>query len=40
LAGTAALLAGWGVFIGLNRYAEELEAEAMKEAKREDGKLK
>lgn len=35
-----ALLAGWGVFIRLNRYAEELEPEAMQEAKREDQKLK
>lgn len=34
------LLAGWGVFIRLNRYAEELEPEAMREAKREDHKLK
>ena len=33
------LLAGWGVFIRLNRYAEELEPEAMAEAKREDRKL-
>jgi hypothetical protein len=33
------LLAGWGVFIRLNRYAEELEPEAMAEAKREDQKL-
>jgi hypothetical protein len=40
LGGTAVLLAGWGVFIRLNRYAEELEPEAMKEAKREDRKLK
>lgn len=40
LAGTAALLAGWGIFIRLNRYAEELEPEAMKEAKKEDEKLK
>lgn len=40
LLGTAALLAGWGVFIRLNRYAEELEPEAMEEAKREDQKLK
>ena len=37
---TAVLLAGWGVFIRLNRYAEELEPEAMAEAKREDQKLK
>lgn len=35
-----ALLAGWGVFIRMNRYAEELEPEAMAEAKREDKKLK
>lgn len=33
-------LASWGVFIRLNRYAEELEPEAMKEAKKEDKKLK
>jgi hypothetical protein len=36
---TAALLAGWGVFVKLNRAAEELEPEAMEEAKREDRKL-
>jgi preprotein translocase subunit SecG len=35
-----ALLAGWGAFIWLNRAAEELEPEAMQEAKREDRKLK
>jgi len=34
------LLAAWGVFIHLNRSAEELEPEAMAEAKREDEKLK
>ena len=34
------LLAGWGVFVRLNRYAEELEPEAMQEAKKEDRKLK
>jgi Ni/Fe-hydrogenase subunit HybB-like protein len=33
------LLAGWGIFVRLNRYAEELEPEAMQEAKREDRKL-
>ena len=33
------LLVGWGVFIRLNRFAEELEPEAMKQAKREDQKL-
>lgn len=37
---TGALLAGWGVFIGLNRAAEELEPEGMAEAKSEDRKLK
>lgn len=35
-----ALLAGWGAFIWLNRSAEEIEPEAMQEAKREDRKLK
>jgi len=34
------LLAGWGVFIRMNRYAEDLEPEAMAEAKREDSKGK
>jgi hypothetical protein len=33
------LLIGWGAFIRFNRYAEELEPEAMAEAKREDQKL-
>lgn len=36
---TGALLAGWGVFVRMNRYAEELEPEAMAKAKREDSKL-
>jgi hypothetical protein len=40
IAATALLLAAWGVFIHLNRSAEELEPEAMAEAKREDRKLK
>ena len=40
LVGTAALLSAWGVFIRLNATAEELEPEAMQEAKREDEKLK
>ncbi|NMM07322.1 hypothetical protein [Polaromonas sp.] len=40
LAAVAVLLAAWGVFIRLNRYAEELEPEAMADAKREDRKLK
>jgi hypothetical protein len=35
----AALLAAWGLFIRLNRSAEELEPEAMAEAKREDDKI-
>jgi hypothetical protein len=34
------LLASWGVFVRLNRYAEELEPEAMQEAKGEDRKLR
>ena len=34
------LLAGWGIFIRMNRYAEELEPEAMAAAKLEDEKLK
>ncbi|MBB3259009.1 hypothetical protein F4827_003883 [Paraburkholderia bannensis] len=36
---TAALLAAWGVFVHLNRSAEELEPEAMEKAKREDAKV-
>ena len=39
VASTALLLAAWGVFIHLNRSAEELEPEAMAEAKSEDRKL-
>ena len=35
----AAMLAAWGVFIKLNRAAEELEPEAMEKAKREDAKV-
>jgi len=35
----AVLLIGWGAFIWFNRAAEELEPEAMKEAKSEDKKL-
>ena len=35
----ALLLAGWGAFIALNRGAEQLEPEAMREAKREDRKI-
>ena len=33
------LLAAWGIFIKLNRSAEELEPEAMKEVKNEDRKV-
>jgi hypothetical protein len=33
------LLAGWGAFVWLNRAAEELEPEAMAQAKSEDEKL-
>jgi hypothetical protein len=36
---TGVLLGGWGAFIRFNRDAEELEPEAMAEAKREDQKL-
>ena len=39
LVGTGALLAAWGLFVHLNRSAEELEPEAMADAKREDKKL-
>jgi len=39
LVSVAVLLAGWGAFIWFNRSAEELEPEAMAEAKREDVKL-
>jgi Ni/Fe-hydrogenase subunit HybB-like protein len=40
LAAVGLLLAAWGVFIHLNRSAEELEPDAMEEAKREDHKLR
>ena len=36
----ALLLAAWGAFIWFNRAAEQLEPEAMQEAKREDKKLR
>jgi len=39
IAAVALLLAAWGAFVRLNRAAEELEPEAMEEAKREDEKL-
>jgi hypothetical protein len=35
----ALLLVAWGIFIRLNRSAEELEPEAMQAAKREDRKI-
>lgn len=35
----AALLGAWGLFIYLNRAAEDVEPEAMEEAKREDSKV-
>ncbi|MET3495344.1 hypothetical protein [Variovorax boronicumulans] len=40
LSAVGLLMAGWGIFIRLNRFAEELEPEAMAEAKSEDRKLK
>lgn len=39
LVGTSLLLAAWGPFVHLNRSAEELEPEAMADAKSEDTKL-
>jgi hypothetical protein len=39
LAAVGLLLAGWGVFLRFNRYAEDLEPEAMQQAKEEDRKL-
>ena len=36
----AVLLAAWGVFIRLNKSAEELEPEGMEQAKQEDKKVK
>ena len=38
-AATALLLVAWGLFIRFNRSAEELEPEAMQDAKREDRKI-
>ncbi|MEJ7618247.1 MAG: hypothetical protein WKF30_15070, partial [Pyrinomonadaceae bacterium] len=35
----AALLAAWGVFIRLNKSAEQMEPEAMEQAKSEDQKV-
>ena len=34
------LLAGWGIFIRTNRFAEDVEPKAMQEAKDEDEKLR
>ena len=39
LVSAALLLAGWGIFIKLNRSAEDVEPEAMEDAKSEDVKL-
>lgn len=39
LVSVGVLLAAWGLFVHLNRSAEELEPEAMAEAKEEDHKL-
>ena len=39
LVAVGVLLAAWGLFIHLNRSAEELEPEAMADAKREDHKV-
>jgi hypothetical protein len=39
LVAAALLLAGWGVFIKLNRAAEDVEPEAMADAKSEDSKV-
>lgn len=39
LSASGVLLAGWGVFIQLNRSAEDVEPGAMQEAKQEDEKL-
>lgn len=39
LVAAGVLLSGWGVFIRLNRSAEELEPEAMEAAKSEDEKV-
>jgi hypothetical protein len=39
LLANALLLAAWGFFVRMNCYAEELEPEAMADAKREDNKV-
>lgn len=38
-AATAAILAAWGIFVKMNRAAEDVEPEAMAEAKSEDRKI-
>jgi len=40
IAATGVLLAAWGCFVYLNRVAEELEPQAMADAKSEDERLK
>jgi hypothetical protein len=40
IAAVGVLLTAWGIFVHLNRSAEELEPEQMEEAKKEDEKLK
>jgi len=35
----AVLLVGWGVFIWFNKYAEEMEPEAMERTKSEDEQI-
>lgn len=37
---TAALLAAWGIFVGLNKSVEEIEPEALEEVKKEDNEFK
>jgi hypothetical protein len=39
LVAAGVLLSGWGVFIRMNKAAEELEPEAMQAAKSEDAKV-
>ena len=39
LVAVAVSVVAWGVFVHLNRSAEELEPEAMQAAKREDRKI-
>ena len=39
IVGVAALMAAWGLFVYLNRAAEDVEPEAMQKAKNEDEKL-